>query len=480
METTTVKLSVPVGEEVIHLSALDQQAQRHYAKPMLFFKFDHEGLNDPVFEHLRKGLSVALSETPDFASTVAPLPGSTRKELQLQLNPESGASWRVVDHTAEVNKDAWSYGTFEQLADKHFPLADVPRELLVNPALIDIPEDVRKLPALSVQLNLIEGGIILAICWHHTVSDARGFNVLLNSWARHTKESILRGEPDDATTPAEETRERWRLDHGAANATIAQIPEYVVDAKARSPRSTTSLHLLDREDPLGAPFQISTWYLSSASLQSLRGSLGADGDSGAFTPVEAVSALFWKHVSRARGLLDRCEDGATSLFTTRLEFRARLLPPLSSDYVGNICEPNAHARLPLSELCSPATGASLAKVASAIRVATEAVDDAAVRTYIGLINTLPAVTDLTWNYNGFPGPDFGVTDVSGLDICRTDWGPSLGVPVCLRLAYREGGLLYLFPIDPQGGLEVQALCEPDALERLKADREMAKFVTFKG
>ncbi|EAQ87857.1 hypothetical protein CHGG_04476 [Chaetomium globosum CBS 148.51] len=480
MATTTVKPSVPVGEEVIHLSALDQQAQRHYAKPLLFFELDHEGPNDPVLEHLKKSLSVALSEAPDFASTVAPLPGSTRKELQLQLNPKSGASWRVFDHTAEVNKGAWSYGSFQELAAKHFSLSDVPTELLVDSTLVDIPEDVQELPALSIQLNLIKGGIILAICWHHTVSDARGFNVLLNSWARHTKESMLRGEPDDAIIPAEEARDRWRLDHGAANATIAQIPEYVVDANARSPRSAASLHLLDREDPLGAPFQISTWYLSSESLQSLRDSLGADGNSGAFTPVEAVSALFWKHISRARGLLDRSEEGATSLFTTRLEFRARLLPPLSGDYIGNICEPNAHARLPLSELCSPATGTSLAKVASAIRAATEAVDDAAVRTYIGLINTLPAVTDLTWNYNGFPGPDFGVTDVSGLDICRTDWGPSLGAPVCLRLAYREGGLLYLFPIDPQGGLEVQALCEPDALEKLKADEGLAKFATFRG
>lgn len=479
METTKVKLSVPVSEEVIRLSALDQQAQRHYAKPTLFFKLDHEGINDPVIEHLKKGLSVALSETPDFASTIAPLPGSARKELQLQLNPESGVSWRSVDHTAEVNKGAWSYGTFKELAAKHFSLTDVPPERLVNPELVDIPENVRELPALSVQLNLIEGGAIMAICWHHTVSDARGFNVLLNSWARHTKESILRGEPDDPVIPAEETRDRWRLDRGVG-ATIAQVPEYVVDASARSPRSATSLHLLDREDPLGAPFEISTWYLSSASLQSLRDSLGADSDSGVFTSVEAVSALFWKHVSRARGLLERGEEGATSLFTTRLEFRARLLPPLSGDYVGNICEPNAHARLPLSELCSPSTGASLAKVASAIRAATEAVDDAAVRTYIGLVNALPAVTDLTWNYNGFPGPDFGVTDVSGLDICRTDWGPVLGSPVSLRLAYREGGLLYLFPMDPQGGLEVQTLCEPDAVERLKSDEEMAKFVAFRG
>ena len=479
MEEATVKLSIPVGEEVIHLSVLDQQAQRHYAKPVLFFKLDHKGINDPVIDHLRKGLSVALSETPDFASTVAPVPGSTRKELQLQLNPESGAAWRVVDYTADENRDSWSYGTFDELAEKHFSLTDVPLERLVSPALVDISEEVRELRSLSIQLNLIEGGVILAVCWHHTVSDARGFDVLLSSWARHTKESILRGEPDDPIIPAEETRGRWRLDYGVANATIAQVPEYVVDANARSPRSATSLHLLDREDPLGAPFRISTWYISAAPLQALRDSLGAAADSGAFTAVEAISALFWKHVSRARCLLDKNEEG-TSLFTTRLEFRARLLPPLSGDYIGNICEPNAHARVPLSELCSPATAASLATLASAIRAATEAVDDAAVRTYIGLINTLPAVTDLTWNYNGFPGPDFGVTDVSGLDIFRTDWGPSLGSPACLRLAYREGGLLYLFPLDPQGGLEVQALCEPDALERLKVDEEMAKYATFRG
>ncbi|KAK0701264.1 transferase family-domain-containing protein [Lasiosphaeris hirsuta] len=479
MDETTVKLSVPLSEEVIDLSSLDQQAQRHYAKPMLLFKLDHKGIRDPVIRHLQNGLSAALSETPDFASTVAPVPGSTRKELHLRINPESGASWRVVDYTNEQHKDAWPFGSFDELAARNFPFTDIPAERLVNPVFLNIPDDVRELPSLGIQLSLIDGGIVMAFCWHHTVSDARGANVLLSSWARHTRASILHGKPDDPVTPEEETRERWRLNYGTANARIAQVPDYVVDAGARSPLSAGSMHLLDREDPTQAPFNISTWYFSAEALQSLRDALGGAADSGAlFTPVEAACALLWKHVSRAR-LLDAGGD-ATSLFTTRLEFRARLRPPLSGDYIGNICEPNARARMPLSEVCSVATGTSLATLASAIRTATEAVDDSTVRNYIGLINSLAAVTDLTWDYNGFPGPDFGVTDLSGLDVLRTDWGPSLGAPVCLRLAYREGGLLYLFPIDRQGGLEAQVLCEPEAADRLKADDGLTQYATLRG
>ncbi|KAK0633802.1 transferase family-domain-containing protein [Immersiella caudata] len=480
MDELIVKPSVSLGEEVIHLSTLDQQAQRHYAKPMFLFRYEHCGLRDPVIKHLRAGLSTALSETPDFASTIVPVPGSTRKELQLELGPGSGAPWRVVDYTDEANQSRWPHGSFDELASNYFSFARIPSEHVVPPSFLDIPDNACKLAALGIQISLIPGGFILAFCWHHTVSDARGANVLLRSWARHTKESFLHGKPNDPTLPSEDKDDRWRLNYGLNNATISEIPEYIIDPSKRCPLTQGSPHLFDRENQIAVPFEISTWYFPAPSIQALRNTLGtaATSDSSPFTPVEAICALLWKHVSRARRLAEKGHQ--TSLFTTRLEFRARLAPPLDGDFIGNITEPNARMRLPLEEICSPATATSLTTLASAIRQATEAVDEAAVRGYIGLINALSAVTDLTWGYYGFPGPDFGVTDLSGLDVFRTDWGSGLGSPVCMRLAYREEGLLYLFPIDSEGGMEVQVLCEPEAVERLRADEGVTKFATFRG
>lgn len=477
MEDTVVKLSVPLSDEVIHLSTLDQQAQRHYVKALLFFKLDHTGSDDPIIQHLKWSLEVALSEIPDFAATVAPVPGSRRKELELRLNADSGVPWRVVDYTTNEGKQLWSYGSYDELAANYFPLSGVPAaELLAHPACTSVPEDARALAGLLVQLSLVDGGLVMAICWHHTVSDARSMNVFVNSWARHTKTLVLNGLPDSPATLPEETRERWRLDYHLGCLTIDQLSDYIVNPDVRSSSFVSSPHLLDRLDPVTAPFEISTWYISASSLQALREALG--GPAMLFTPVEAVSALIWKHVSQARQLRDKSENG-TSLFTTRLDFRARLKPPLHGDFIGNVCEPNARARVPLVDVCSASTGSSLAALATAIRTATEAVDDAVVRHYIGLINTLSAVTDLTWNYDAFPGLDLGVTDLSGLDTLRTDWGPELGTPSCMRLAFRENGLVYFFPVDKNGGFEVQVQSEADALERLKADEKFTRFASFR-
>ena len=485
-ENLPVKPDTPFSDEVIRLSTLDQQAQRHYAKVLAFFRIDHGGKRDPVINQLRRGLAVSLSETPDFASMVVPVPGSTRKELQLQLGPDSAVPWRVVDYTQQeaAPDNVWQYGSYDEIASRHFSLSDIPPELLVDPACLHVPDDAQEVPALAIQINLIRGGLILAICWHHTVCDARSLNVLANSWARHTAASLTNGEPDSPAQPAEGTRERWRLSYGSRNATLADLPDYIVDATARSPLSAGLVHLHDRVDPVETPFMISTWYFSAAALQSLRSVLGAAGAANeSFTSVEAASALVWRHVTRARFL--PCEedaDGAgqlegTSLFSTRLDFRARLRPPLPGDFIGNVCEPNARARVPLSEVCAPGPR-SLAALASAIHNGTEAVDDATVRAYIGLVNELPAVTDLTWGYDLFPGPDLGVTDLSGLDSLRADWGRRLGAPECVRLATRENGLVYIFPIDREGGFEVQVQCEAEAVERMKRDGEFTEYAVF--
>jgi hypothetical protein len=485
-ENLPVKPDTPFSDEVIRLSTLDQQAQRHYAKVLAFFRIDHGGKRDPLINQLRRGLAVSLSELPDFASKVVPVPGSTRKELQLQLGPDSAVPWRVVDYTQQeaVPDNVWQYGSYDEIASRHFSVTDIPPERLVDPACLHVPDDAQEVPALAIQVNLIPGGLILAICWHHTVCDARSLNVLANSWARHTAASLANGDPGSPAQPAEETRERWRLSYGPRDASLADLPDYIVDAAARSPLTAGSTHLHDRIDPVG-PFVISTWYFSAAALQSLRSVLAAaTAANESFTSVEAASALVWRHVTRARFLPGGEEDAdrarrleGTSLFSTRLDFRARLRHPLPGDFIGNVCEPNARARVTLSEVCARGPGA-LAALASAIRAGTEAVDDAAVRAYIGLVNKLPAVTDLTWGYDLFPGPDLGVTDLSGLDSLRADWGRRLGAPERVRLATRENGLAYIFPIDHEGGFEVQVQCEAEAVERMKSDGEFTEYAAF--
>jgi hypothetical protein len=483
MEETLVKLNVPLSERVIRLSVLDQQAQRNYANLLLVFELDKANRVNDIVGHLKQGLEVALSEVPDFASTVHPLPGSKRNELELRLGPESGVPFRVVNHAASAGtpqgqQNPLAARSYADLASGNFPLADIPQDILLAPRPTCEDACPEGLSGLLAQINLIDGGVIMALSWHHTVSDARGVNTLVNSWARHTKTSILQGKVASPEVPAEQTRERWRLEYGSPDATITQLSNYVINHLVRSPLSSSSPHLLDRPDPAAATATVSTWYFSPKALQSLRSDLSETRQEDAqFTRSEAVSALIWKHLSQAR-LLHHAAPEGTSLFSTRIDFRARAKPSFHDEYLGNINEPNARARIPLREVCEPSTSESLAVLARVIRDAVSALDEKAMRDFIGVVERLPVVTDLAWRYDTFPGPDLGVTDMSGMDTLRQDWGAPLGHPVCIRSASREKGLAYVLPQDRDGGFEVQLQCERDAVERLKKDDLFTRYAQF--
>ncbi|KAL4869852.1 hypothetical protein BDV12DRAFT_70138 [Aspergillus spectabilis] len=470
MEETLVKLSVPVSEDVIKLSALDQQIMRFYAKSVIVFKLDATKKSDDTVHHLKQGLATALSELPDFATTVAAVPGSQRKELELRIGPESGVPMKVVDQTKQ---DSWVYGSYSDLEAKHFPTADIPHDILFIPQPTPGADG---LPATLLQVNLIEGGVIIAVAWHHSVCDARGFSTLIDVWAKHTKTSMTQGKPGLPATPAE--GDRWRLDHGLREVTVDQLPEYTIDSSAREDSSGS--HFLDRQHTVTVPYAVSTWYFSASSLKNLRNALAqAKIDNAAqFTKVEAVSALVWKHISIARQLDQSYPDGS-SLFTTRLDFRARTKPPFPDDFIGNINEPTARVRIPISTICAPSTPESLVPLAEAVRVATESTGEQSVRTLIGLVNEAPAVTDVAWKYNYFPGPDLGVTDISGIEALKQNWGGALGTPVSVRSYSRETGLLYLFPQDQDGGFEIQVQCEKEAVERLRADETFSRYCVFR-
>ncbi|KKK14384.1 hypothetical protein ARAM_000098 [Aspergillus rambellii] len=271
MENSVVKLSVPTSEDVIKLSILDQQIMRFYAKIVNIFKLDTANNLDDVVHHLKEGLGVALSEIPDFAATLVPVPGSQRKEIELHIGPESGVQFR----------------------------------------------------------------------------------------------------------------------------------------------------------------------------------------------------------------LEQAYPGGTSLFTTRLDFRARTKPPFPDTFVGNINKPTARVRLPLAEVCAASTPESLVTLAEAIRVATEGTGEQAMRTLIGLVNNAAAVTDVAWNYNYFPEPDLGVTDISGIEALKQNWGTPLGTPTHIKSYSRETGLLYLFPQDQDGGFEIQIQCENEAVEALKRDDRFQQYCEFR-
>lgn len=489
IEETIVKLNVPVAEEIINLSALDQQAQRTYGQFMIAFQLQDTitHSNEEIVKHLKTSLSMALTTAPDLASTVCPVIGSRRNELELRLGPESGAVFRVVDHLPlsqgpkregvslpKTNGDASHMNIF------------IPTSLyglLFAPHATCEDEFEQGLPGLLLQVNLMEGGLIIGLTWHHTICDLRSVANFLRQWSGYTKLSLTGGDLssgiDSAWKPSDE---RWRLEYGDHDADVSRISDYAANPSLRAPLRENSAHLLDRPDPATITASSTVWYFDSSSLRALRNSIAESRIENAseLTQSEALSALIWKHVSRARLLDTKYPPEATSLFSTRIDYRGRMKPAFDDYFVGNINEPNARVRLSIREVCSASTPDSLAVLGQAIRIVTQEMGEDAVRTFIGAVNRLPKVTDLSWDYDTYPGPDLTVTDLSSSDMLRQDWGGPLNHATFLRAASREKGLVCVLPQDRDGGLEVQIQCEHDAVERLRDDPIFAQYADLRG
>ncbi|KAH6975723.1 trichothecene 3-O-acetyltransferase [Ilyonectria destructans] len=481
-EQTVVTPSQPPIDEVIELSILDQHALRMYSKFVIVFKMENGNEVSDDIQHLKNGLGRALSEHPEFAANVIHMAGSTRKELELQIGPESGVPFKIVDHSSRIDDSKHCHEllrghNYEKLERNNFPLTKIPEEVLFVDNASPEGAYPTGIPTLNVQVNIIDGGLLLGISWHHTVADAGGVNMFVKAWAKATNVSCTHGdvEPEEIST---EMSERWRLSYGIQGASIADFPEYVADASARSP-NTGHPHLLDRKFSVPSDSQISMWQFSAKSLQSLVNLLNCPGQGNEqrYTPVEALSALLWKHLSLARQLNILFPED-TSLFTTRIDFRRRLSPPLPVSYIGNVNQPVPRTRVSIRELCTPSTAQSLADLAQRIRGAVAENDDKIVRQLIGYVDTLPAVTDLALEFDTCPGPDIAITDLSGLDVMHQIWGNCLGRAVCIRGFVRYKGFAAFLPQDPEGGTQVHVQCEAAALESLKSDSNFTRYGQF--
>ncbi|QPH15634.1 hypothetical protein C2857_000099 [Epichloe festucae Fl1] len=484
-EETRVGLSQPSYEKAIQLSTLDQHAVRIYSSFVLVFETEPCADPEDILVHLKTGLGGALTEFPEFAATVVPKAGSSRNELELQVGPESGALFRAVDHSSGLSDsdechDGLRGVTYEQLESNNFPLTHLPKDLFFTQHAKPDDDSPDGIPVLLVQANIIDGGLLVGVAWHHSVCDARGMNTLVNAWAKATNASCTYGSIDEVDVAAEEdeSEARLKLSYGTTGATIRDFTDYVDDASIRSP-GPNSLHLLDRTYHTPANSEISMWYFAQESLQSLVSSVNGSSKSNEqqFTQVEALSALLWKHVSLARQI-DVSFPGGSSLFTTRIDFRRRLSPPLPHEYIGNVNQPIPRSRVSIDDLCAPSSGQTLAGLAQRVRLAVAELDDKSVRKLIGYVDTLPSVTDLALEFDTCPGPDLAITDLSGLDVMQKDWGQLLGKVAHIRGFVRYRGFLAFLPADTKGGITALLQCETTALERLKSDQMFCQYAEY--
>lgn len=219
------------------------------------------------------------------------------------------------------------------------------------------------------------------------------------------------------------------------------------------------------------------YYISEERINQLRDTIGV----AALRPsaTEAISSLLWLHVVQARNIsLNKYPEAKLSL---TVNSRARMSnPTVPRHFWGNMCEPNAVARMPTTDFSSKDF---LSSATQCVRSAIQNVNAPAVQRLAGLLVQLPKTTSITWNVDRWPGPDMLIVYLQSIPFTAIDFGPEFG-GCCeafrLQIGDIEGkpdGRCIMFPPRKGDGrgLEVMLQYETSMLDRLDADEEFTRW-----
>lgn len=165
MDTTTsiIRPDPASYGKTTRLSVIDQIAPRDYTSIHFFFRLSDDADKGSIFNNLETGLLKTAHEIPQLMCCICKA-DNDRDELELRYSANSGAIITYKDYTSAKLRDQWPNGrSFDDLEREHFPLSKLERHrvLAATP-----PPGAERLPALAVQANFIEGGLILTACLH--------------------------------------------------------------------------------------------------------------------------------------------------------------------------------------------------------------------------------------------------------------------------------------------------------------------------
>ncbi|CAM6123165.1 unnamed protein product [Calypogeia fissa] len=280
-----------------------------------------------------------------------------------------------------------------------------------------------------------------------------------------------------------------------------QHPEYAVDTPLISPSTASPVWI-----GTVPTTEIAVFYFSGDALARLkdaaRGDLAAKNAAKADQQMEtgaafhedsvpwistndALSALLWSSITRARHCQGKVEDastvstvgtvggeeGAVGQLESKLGManngRHKLNPPLPKTYIGNV---NLYSLtvLPVSSL---RLEGALPNVARLVRASVNHIDNKHIRSAVRFIDALPDIAALKPGFAPFMGMDLAITSWAEMGLNGLSWGHGVGTVERVRVpAINFDGLCVIFPRTKEGGLEVLIGLSVDAMKALKSDK----------
>ncbi|TVU42280.1 hypothetical protein EJB05_08676, partial [Eragrostis curvula] len=339
-------------------------------------------------------------------------------------------------------------------ADVVPPDADVPSVVRSFFPLADaVCYDGHELPLFAAQVTeLADGCVFLGFACNHSLADGTAFWNFVNAWAEIARTRLA--PPDSARAPTTTMRpplfERWSPEGGAAAPAVLPVadPSTLVERLSMPPLRERMLHFSEES-------------LAALKERARRELLDAGDSAGAaaVTRFQALAALTWRAITRARRLAPEQE----TVCRASANNRGRLRPPLPAEYFGNSIDAVATAPVRAAELLAPGGhGWAAAAVGRAVAAHT----DADIRARVAAWTAQPIV--YTMRFFDAAGVLMGSSPRFDMYGCDFGWGKALAARS--GKANKWDGKASLFP-GRDGGIDAEVVLLPEHMAALEQDKE---------
>lgn len=414
----TIYISGP--EPKLELSYNDVWLPGLYSRRILCFELPPTSSHERVLHVLKRALQSLIDGTPELGSIVELVPAERDGQLPWKaLRPGNGIELIVKDLLA-------SFPSFEELEAKNFLLPEFKDKVLM-PVAVEIQAEPN--PQTRVQLNLIEGGVLLSFCECHALADGNGMNTIMAALGKECKRA--------AKLPGKLPPHLLNIDRSVFN----DLGEVETDLKDHSAYGFLEGAWLPHPAPVEAPKEdseqaapaeppipsepapevtVHSYRITSPSAAALKAA--ATTDSHRISTHDAIAALIWRTTILARRKAGKFSS-PDQISTITLPVNARKHLAIPKAWIGN-CVYFLAASFPVSEIIKPT---SLPLMASAIRTALNAITPNKVAGLMSLRRRHPY--DITW------WPFFeinkpwivGMTSLYHSELYGTDWGEAFGI-----------------------------------------------------
>lgn len=339
----------------------------------------------------------------------------------------------------------------------------------------------RSPPVIGFQANLIPGGIVLAIHFHHWAMDYCGLAGFVHQWAGNTY-TLTHHVLDPELTPACLDRSRLvckiRIDAGTR---VSNGEEAQMQAEAESADSAS--------DPAGkSSFSVCLFHLRESKAEALKVLVDSEigRDSCRISSYDAFVALWWRVLTRTRAGVQRPHSlDCPAEFMEAVNLRRRLVPPLPDRYLGNavLFATSATQRHKLT-LADVIESVSLGTIAAYIRNITNSVDVAFIEEKLDQIERDRHQTADGHQASGTHSPlAFAVNDWRAHNLHDADFG--FGRPTGLRHLFGVMPVLVVLPrkrvrSSPEDVFEFLVPVENAAMASLLQDSDLKEWFAYQG